>query len=210
MTRRLVIDPLAPEPERVLEVVAALRAGDVVAYPTDTLYGLAVDPRNAAALRRLFDLKGRASDTAVPVIACDLEQVEAHAGRLSDFDRRLASRFWPGPLSLVLDAWPSLAPGVAAADGTIAVRVPDQAIARAIARLAGHPVTATSANRTGESPATTAGETIAALGGAIALVVDGGPTTGGAPSTIVRVREGRPFLVREGAIPWSRVLELPQ
>ena len=210
MTRRLIIDPRTPEPERLQEAADLLRAGEVLAYPTDTLYGLAADPRNPAAVRRLFDLKGRAADTAVPVIACDLEQVESHAGRLTDLDRRLAGRFWPGPLSLVLEAWPSLAPGVAAADGTVAVRVPDHAIARALARLAGHPLTATSANRTGEKPAATADEAIAALGGGVAMVVDGGPTTGGAPSTIVRVRAGRVVLVREGAIAWARVLELPR
>ncbi len=210
MSRRLVIDPHAPDPEHVREVVDALRAGEVVAYPTDTLYGLAVDPRRAAAVRRLFDLKGGARETAVPVIACDVDQVEAQVGLLTDPDRRLARRFWPGPLSLVLDALPTLAPGVAAADGSIAVRVPDHAIARAIARLAGHPITATSANRTGGPPPATADEVVAALGGAVAMVVDGGRAPGGAPSTIVRVREGRPTLVREGAIPWARVLELPQ
>jgi L-threonylcarbamoyladenylate synthase len=207
MTRRLIVDPLAPEPERILEIVAALRAGEVVAYPTDTLYGLAVDPRQAAAVERLFELKGRATGAAMPVIACDGDQVEAQAGRLSDLDRRLGDRFWPGPLSLVIDAWPSLAPGVAASDATVAIRVPDHAIARAIARAFGHPVTATSANRSGERPAATADQAINALGAAVALVADGGSTAGGAPSTIVRVREGLVVLVREGAIPWSRVLE---
>jgi L-threonylcarbamoyladenylate synthase len=210
MARRLIIDPRAPDAERLREVADALAAGEVVAYPTDTLYGLAVDPRNAVAVHRLFALKGRAPDMAVPVIAADLEQVEAQTGRLTGLDRRLAERFWPGPLSLVIDAWPSLAPGVMSADGTVAVRVPAHAIARAIARLAGHPITATSANRTGAPPPATAGEVLAGLGDAVAMVVDGGPTPGGAPSTIVRVREGRVALVREGAIPWARVLELQQ
>ena len=210
MARRLIIDPRAPDAERLRDVADALAAGAVVAYPTDTLYGLAVDPRNPAAVHRLLALKGRAPDTAVPVIAADLEQVEAQAGRLTALDRRLAERFWPGPLSLVIDAWTSLAPGVVGADGTVAVRVPAHAVARAIARLAGHPITATSANRSGARPPATADDVVAGLGDAVAIVVDAGPTPGGAPSTIVRVREGRMDLVREGAIPWARVLELPQ
>ncbi len=210
MPRRLIIDPHRPDPERLREVATALAAGEVVAYPTDTLYGLAVDPRNAEAVTRLFAVKGRAGEAAVPVIAADLDQVLAQVGRMTDADLRLAARFWPGPLSLVIEAWPALAPGVASAAGTVAVRVPALAVAREMARSAGHPITATSANLTGCAPAVTADEVAQALGEAVAIVVDAGPATGGPPSTIVRVRAGRAELVRAGAIPWSRVLELLQ
>jgi tRNA A37 threonylcarbamoyladenosine synthetase subunit TsaC/SUA5/YrdC len=108
----------------------------------------------------------------------------------------------------VIDALPSLAPGVAAADGTVAVRVPDHAVARAMAQVADHAITATSANVSGRPPAVTALEVEAALGVGVSIVVDAGAAPGGPPSTIVRVDRGRARLVRAGPIPWARVLEL--
>lgn len=203
-----MIDPLSPDPTRLAEIAAVLAAGGLVAFPTDTLYGLAVDPRSPAAVERLCAVKGRPLEAAVPVIAADTAQVAAQVGRLTALDQRLAARFWPGPLSLVIAASPLLAPGVVGADGTVAVRVPAHAVAREIARVAGHPITATSANPTGAAPAATADEVLATLGDAVTLVVDGGPTPGGPPSTIVRVAGPRVALVRAGAIPWERVLEL--
>lgn len=208
--RRLVVDPRRPDAALLREVAGVLAAGEVVAYPTDTFYGLAVDPRSPVAVKRLFAAKGRAAETVVPVIAADLDQVAAQVGRMTDDDRRLATHLWPGPISLIIEAWPALVPGVTSADGTVAVRVPALAVAREIARAAGHPITATSANLTGRPAAVTPDEVIRALGEAVALIVDAGPAAGGPPSTIVRVRMGRAELVRAGAIPWSRVLELLQ
>ena len=210
MSRRLTIDPFTPDASLLREAAATLASGGVVAYPTDTLYGLAVDPRDAGAVRRVCEIKGRAPDAAIGLIAADPEQVEAQVGHLTGLDRRLADRFWPGPLSLVIAAVSSLAPGVVGADGTAAVRVPAHAVARGLARAAGHPLTATSANRTGQPPAATADDVAAALGDAIAVILDAGPAPGGPPSTIVRVVGTEPTLVRAGAIAWARVLELRQ
>ncbi|MBI2222074.1 MAG: Sua5/YciO/YrdC/YwlC family protein, partial [Acidobacteria bacterium] len=120
---------------------------------------------------------------------------------------RLAAQFWPGPLTLVAAAAAELAGGVAAADGTVAVRVPDHAVARALARGFGFPVTATGANRSGEPPASRAGEVRAALGDAVAVLIDAGEAPGGPPSTIVDVTQQLPRLVRAGAVAWDRVLE---
>jgi L-threonylcarbamoyladenylate synthase len=210
MPRRLIVDPDDPRPDALVEVTAVLRAGGVVAYPTDTLYGLAVDPRNGTAVARLYEVKGRGGDLPIPLIAADVTQVEQQVGALTGLDRRLADRFWPGPLSLVVQAHAALAPGVAAPDGTVAVRVPAHDVARAIARVAGHPITATSANRSGGATAATAGDVLARLGATVDLVIDAGPSPGGPPSTIVRVRGREVTLVRAGAIAWERVLELQQ
>jgi L-threonylcarbamoyladenylate synthase len=187
--------------------VSLLRAGAIVAFPTDTLYGLAVDPRNTTAVAELFSAKGRAAAEAVPLIACDVEQVERQAGRLSPLARRLADRFWPGPLSLVIPADDALAPAVHAYSGRVAVRVPAHPVAVRLARMAGFPLTATSANRSGEPAATTPDEVAKMLADRIAAVLDAGPTRGGAPSTIVDVTGTVPRLVREGATPWWRVLK---
>lgn len=199
-----------PDRDRAVSLaaaVAALREGAIVAYPTDTLYGLAIDPRQAAAVARLVALKGRPAGTGFPLVAADLTQVESCLGRLPALGRRLADRFWPGPLTLVVTADQHLPAGVAAADGSLAVRVPRAAVARSLARECGHPITATSANRAGVIPAATLGEVTQALGAAVSMVLDSPRALTGAPSTIVDVRGVRPLLLRAGAVPWERVLQ---
>jgi L-threonylcarbamoyladenylate synthase len=193
------------DPVILARACALLRDGGVVAYPTDTFYGLAVDPRMPAAVARLFALKGRQQGQALPVLAGSEEQAAAAA----DFNasaHRLARAFWPGPLSLVLPARPVICKEVRAADGTIAVRVPDCEVARALALAFGFCLTATSANYSGKAPPISAADVSTTMGDAIALVVDGGDTPGGAPSTLVDVRGAEPRLVRAGAVVWDRVL----
>lgn len=184
-----------------------LRSGGIVAFPTDTFYGLAIDPASAAAVRALFDLKGRGSRAALPFVAADRRQVEQLCGPLSPLGARLAEEFWPGPLSLVLDAPAGVAADALGGGDTLAIRVPAARIARRLADAWGAPLPATSANRSGEPPATSA----AALGplghDARVLVIDRGITPGGQPSTLVDARRVAPVLVREGAVAWSRVLE---
>jgi L-threonylcarbamoyladenylate synthase len=181
-----------------------LRDGLVVAYPTDTLYGLAVDPRNAAAVRRLFELKGRAESSALTLIAADVAQAR-EAGDFSALASRLAGAWWPGPLTIVMTAKPILAPETLAGGETVGIRVPDHPIARALAREFGFCITATSANRSGLSAAITAQEVVATLP-AVDAVIDAGRVKGEAPSTIVSARDARPTLLREGAIAWERVI----
>ena len=207
---RLAVDPLAPGLPELGRAADAVLAGRVVAYPTDTLYGLAVDPRQAGAARRLFALKVRTPDRALPLVAADVAQVLTTLGPLTDAERRLADACWPGPLTIVMRTEAPLAPAVTGRAGTIAVRVPAHAVARALARAVGHPVTATSANRSGREACATADDVWAALGESIALLLDAGPTPGGAPSTIVRLEPDGPRLLRAGAVPFARVLELLQ
>jgi L-threonylcarbamoyladenylate synthase len=187
--------------------IAWLRGGGIVAFPTDTVYGLTVDPASDAAVASLFDLKGRAADVALPFIAASGGQVFAWAPHVNTATRRLAERFWPGPLSLIVDAPPSIAAEARARDGTIAVRVPAHDVARALADAWGAPLPATSANRSGEPPAASAAQLGAIARDARVRVIDAGPSPGGAPSTIVDARRTPIVLVRAGAVPWNRVLE---
>ena len=175
-----------------------------MAFPTDTLYGLAVNPRSAAALDQLFAVKGRSQSRTMPLVAADLAQV-ALVARLTPQAEVLARAFWPGPLTLVLPALPGLAVG-AVEHGRVAVRIPDHPVAQALARVVGHPVTATSANRSG-APGTSDPSAVVAEVPSVELLIDDGPAPGGPASTIVDLGGEVPLLRREGAVAWSRVLE---
>jgi L-threonylcarbamoyladenylate synthase len=195
-------------PDGIAEAAGVLRSGGVVAFPTDTFYGLAADPRRDDAVRRLFALKGRRPDAAVPLIAADLEQ-SMTAGKLRQQELRLARAFWPGPLSIVVLARPLISGAALGGGSTLAIRVPAHAAARALAAAFGFPITATSANASGESPAETAADVARAVPD-VDLILDGGRVTGGPPSTIVEFDDEVPTLVRAGAIAWDRVLKSVQ
>jgi L-threonylcarbamoyladenylate synthase len=197
---------LAASDDAIRRAGEILRRGGVVAYPTDTLYGLAADPRSAEAVRRLFEAKGRESSLAIPLIASTLEQA-LKAGEFSDAHVRLAKAFWPGPLTIVVPARSTIARDLLGGGSTVAIRVPAHPVAAALAAELGFCITSTSANRSGQVPATTAEQVAVDLGDAVDLVVDGGPSRGGPPSTIVELSEHGPRLIRAGAVPWDRVLE---
>ena len=200
----LQVDPHDPDPAVIRQAGDLIRAGLVVAYPTDTLYGLAVDPRNAAAVRRRFDLKGRPESSALTLIAADVAQVRA-AGDMTEAAERLAARWWPGPLTIAIRARAVIAAETLAGGRTVAVRVPDHRVASALARDAGFCVTATSANRSG-APAASAPKEVADALADVDAILDAGPARGGLPSTIVDASARAVTLVRAGAVPWDRVL----
>jgi L-threonylcarbamoyladenylate synthase len=202
---RLSIDSAGFTASDLAPAAAAIAGGGLVAMATDTLYGLAVDPRRADAVARVFAAKRRPPGEALPVIAADMSQVIEWFGPLPAAAGRLARTFWPGPLSLLLPAPPSFSAAVHAGTLLIAVRVPDHRVACSLARLAGVPLTATSANPSGRPPAATAEEVAEALGAEVDVLIDSGPARGGPPSTIVEATT-HPRLVREGAVPWERVL----
>lgn len=204
---RLIVSPTDPEPSALGRAAAVILAGGLVVFPTDTFYGLAADPRNAAAVERVFAAKGRPTAMALPLIAADLEQVAAASRGLSDLTLRLARAFWPGPLTLIVDAAPVVVREVHGGSETIAIRVPDHAVARGLAAGAGFPIVSTSANRTGEPPVNTAEPVVTTIGEAVDLVLDCGATPGAAASTIVDARTPVPLLIRAGAVPFARVLE---
>ena len=206
---RLPVAADRPDEDSIEQAAGALRRGGLVAYPTDTLYGLAVDPRRDDAVSRLFAAKGRDASAAVPLIAASLDQAQA-AAILGDREIRLARTFWPGPLTIVVPARSGIAAAVLAGGTTVALRVPAHAVARALAAVFGFCITATSANRSGDPPAVTGADVSAALHTSIDLLdvlLDAGAVTGGPPSTIVEMAESGPRLVRAGAVAWSRVLE---
>lgn len=186
-------------------VARAIRQGGVAAIPTDTLYGLAADPWNAAAVDRIFAIKDRRSGQALPLVAADTSQVRAWLGALPGPGAQLAARFWPGPLTLLVAAPAGLAPGVTGGLPTVGVRVPDHAVARALCAACGHPLTATSANVSGSPATNDPMGVIRGLGDRIEITLDAGMTPGGPASTIVDVTSPVPQLVRQGAIPWEEI-----
>ena len=206
MTTRLSVATERPEPAALARAVDVLRSGGLVAFPTDTVYGIAADPRQEAAVERLFLLKGRDRRTAVPLIAADTEQAMA-AGAFGPREMRVAEAFWPGPLSIVVPAKAVLSRAVLGEHHTVAIRVPAHAVARALAAAFGFCITATSANPSGDIPAEAADRLIETLPG-IDLLLDAGPAPGGPPSTIVALDEHGPVLVRAGAVAWDRVIKL--
>jgi L-threonylcarbamoyladenylate synthase len=196
---------VSPEPRLLAQAAAALTDGAIVAFPTDTFYGLAVDPRNEEAVARLYRLKGRSPTSALTLIAADSEQA-MRAAIFNQTARRLAERWWPGPLTVVAEALPVI-PSITLAGGrTAGIRVPDHVVARGIARAFGFCITATSANQSGQRPLMAAWEVRGSLPD-VDLLVDAGDTPGGAPSTIVDATARELRLVRAGAIPWELVLE---
>ena len=178
----------------------ALRAGEVVVYPTETFYGIAADAFAPAALERIFAIKGRDIAKTIALIADDTAAAFAIAREVPEIARRLADAFWPGPLTLVLPARRGIPDALIGPDGGVGVRVSSHPIARALASGLGRPITATSANRSGEAPTRTIEQARAALGDKVKVFVEGGTLTGGAPSTLVQCdREGW-RLLRAGAV----------
>ena len=205
MPLTLRVDARSPDLAVIREAAQMIRDGLVIAYPTDTMYGLAVDPRNADAVQRLYALKGRPESSALTLIAADLGQAQA-AGQMTATAARLASRWWPGPLTIVVPARATLAREILAGGTTVGIRVPDHDVAVALARETGFCVTAPSANRSGATAASSAAAILGALPD-VDAIVDAGPSRGGAPSTIVNAANRDVMLVRAGAVAWERVLE---
>jgi len=183
------------ELERALEI---LKAGELVAFPTDTVYGvgaLAFDPE---AVKAIYIAKDRPVEKSIPVLIGERDELPKVALHVPEMARKLAARFWPGPLTVVVPKRPELPEAVSATD-TVAVRMPDLAIARTLLRAAG-PMAVTSANISGWSNPATAAEVLAQLGGRIAMIIDGGRTAGMQPSTLVDCTGGEPVILREGPI----------
>ena len=200
--------PYQGRPQELDTAVLVLREGGVVAFPTDTLYGLGADVFNASALQRVFDIKGRPAELALPVLVADWPQVEVVAVGLTEAARRLAAAFWPGSLTLVLPKSPSLSLLVTGGRDTVAVRMPDHPVPLTLAAQLGRPITGTSANRSGEADLKTLAAVQATLGGSVDCIVDVGPPPQGTPSTVVDLTGDVPALIREGAIPFAEVLRV--
>jgi len=198
----LRLHPDEPEPELVDHVVSCLRSGTVIGMPTDTFYGLAVDPVNLHAVDQIYEIKTRARHKPLSLLIADMSQAyELARGIGHNFDK-LAERFWPGPLTIIVKAGSRLPLRVTANTGNVALRVPDAAIPRAVVSRLGLPITATSANLRGLPECTHAACVREQLGGRIPLIVDGGPTPHSSATTIVDLSGGEDswMILREGAI----------
>ncbi len=200
----VLIDPVRPETAfvRCRDVVAA---GGVIAFPTDTFYGLGADPGNPAAVKRLFEIKKRESDQPVLLLIADPGEVGQWAQEIPPRAADLMERFWPGPLTLVFKARTDVPAELTAGTGTIGLRIPGNELTRSLLRYLGHGLTGTSANISGRPSPVTAEEAAASLGAAVDLVLNGGRTAGEKPSTVVAVDTGLPRVLREGAIPSEEI-----
>jgi tRNA threonylcarbamoyl adenosine modification protein (Sua5/YciO/YrdC/YwlC family) len=203
----LRIHPEEPEPKLVARVVRTLRAGEVVALPTDTFYGLAVDPVNLHAVDRIYDLKARARHKPLSLLIEDVAQAYELARALDGSFDRLAERFWPGPLTLVVKAGSKLPLRVTANTGNVALRVPEATLCRTIVKELGMPITATSANLRDLPECTSAGCVREQFGDKLPLIVDGGTTQRSVATTIVDLSGGPNawMILREGAIPTHEI-----
>ena len=200
-TRILKINPAAYDPEALAAAVAALRADGILAYPTETFYGLGGLAFSERAVERIYGLKQRDRGKPLSVVIADLDMAVGIAGPLPPIFLDLARAFWPGPLTLVARSRPIFPPAMLGPGGSLAMRVPGTNWLREFLRLLGAPVTATSANLSGGPEISRPEEVIELFRGKVDIIVDGGPTPGGLPSTIVDLTLDRPVLVRPGAVP---------
>ena len=197
--------PVVITEDSLRTAAAILRSGGIVGFPTETYYGLAVDPFNPKALDRLFWAKKRPLNLPVLVLIQGREQLASLIPALPPLALLLIDRFWPGPLTLVCPALPELPGLLTGGTGTVGFRHSSSQAANRLVTAFGRPITATSANRSGFLPAVTAAETAQIFGDSIDLVLDGGTTPGGKGSTLVAIRDGLPYCLREGQIALTTV-----
>lgn len=199
------IDPAHPEKafSRCRDVI---RAGGVVVYPTDTLYGLGADPKNPGAVRKLFSIKGRQADQPILLLIKDSSEVHDWVSEITPGAEGLMKKFWPGPLTLVFKAKPEVMAELTGGTGTIGLRVPGNALTRQLLASLGTALTGTSANISSRQSARTAQEAAEEIGGMVDLVLDGGRTEGDNPSTVVDVSADEPKVIREGVISSREIL----
>ena len=184
----------------IASAVGILRRGGLVAFPTETVYGLGARAFDAAAARGIYRAKGRPPDNPLIVHICDEDMLKPVARRITPLARRLMSAFWPGPLTLIFDKSPAVPSAVTAGHRTVAVRCHGHPVARALIRALGEPIAAPSANRSGRPSPTAAAHVLRDLRGRVSLILDGGPCRKGLESTIIDARGHRPVLLRPGAV----------
>jgi len=196
----------ATDPAGLEQAATALRRGELVAFPTDTVYGVGCDPRNAKAISRLYVAKQRPEGMAIPVLLASAEAAGKVARCLPQGFRQLAARFWPGGLTIVVSRQSSVPPVLCAGGDTIAVRLPDHPVPRALAQALGGCLAATSANRSGDPPAVDAEAARQALEGQVAVLLDGGHSPLGVASSVVDLTSVPPRVLRAGQTPFAELV----
>jgi L-threonylcarbamoyladenylate synthase len=197
--RVISLDPMAPAPAGLRVAADVLRAGGAVAFPTETFYGLAAAALDPASVKRIFALKGRPDSKPLLVLVDSVAMAETIAD-VGEPARALMKRYWPGALTLVLPARAIVPSDVTAGTGAVGVRVSSHPIARGLVTALGAPVTAPSANPSGLEPPTTVAAVAAYFADGLDLVLDGGPTAGGVPSTVLDMTVDPPKIIRQGAV----------
>jgi L-threonylcarbamoyladenylate synthase len=199
---------LADDPAALGVAVSLLRRGELVAFPTDTVYGVGAIAWDDEAVGKLYEAKIRPADKPIPVLLSSPAELELVARDLTPSALALAEHFWPGPLTLVVRRSTRLPYSVTAGSDTVAVRVPDHPVALSLIRAAGAPLATTSANLSGQAAGATAAEVAAQLAGRIALILDGGACPGGVPSTIADVTGDEIVILRKGPLDIGRLREV--
>jgi L-threonylcarbamoyladenylate synthase len=207
MPQILKINSQQPEDALIRKAALTLQAGGVVAFPTETFYGLAVDATNGDAIERIFQIKGRAFSSPIALIAGSKNGISGLVTDIPATAQRLMKVFWPGPLTLLFPASPQISPRLTAGTGKIGIRVSSHPIADSLANGMRGPITATSANWSSAPECLTAAEVLAALGDRIDLIIDGGPAPGGQGSTVLDITVNPPVCLRKGAIAFSLIQE---
>jgi L-threonylcarbamoyladenylate synthase len=200
VTRVTMVDPERPDEAALRAAGAVVEAGGLVAFPTESFYGLGADALDAGAVARVFEVKGRPESKPLLVLVDSMDMVRRLTARLDDRVRALMRRHWPGPLTLVLEAAPGVPVGLTAGTGTVGVRLPGHAVARGLVSAAGRPITAPSANPSDAPPPSTAAAVREYFDGRVELILDGGPTAGGAASTVADCTVWPPRVLRQGPV----------
>jgi len=204
----VAVDPRVPDPLIISRAAALLRNGELVAFPTETVYGLGANALEEAAVRRIFEAKGRPSHNPLIVHVASVEAGRALTPGWSDSAERLARKFWPGPLTLVVPKAARVPNLVTAGLPTVGIRVPNHPVTFALLSAVELPIAAPSANRSGEVSPTTAQHVVRSLGERVPLILDAGPTDIGIESTVVDVSSGQATLLRPGVISSEQLSEV--
>ena len=204
--KKLSVDARAPQPAVIRRAAEVIRGGGVVCFPTRCLYGLAADAFNAEAVERVFEIKQRPPEMPLLVLISRTEQLAELAERVPPPAQFLMQRFWPGRLTLVLDARPGLPARLTAGTGKIGIRLAANPVARALAEAVAQPITGTSANLSGESGCRQIGELDPRIARQVDLILDGGSLKGGVGSTVVDVTGAAPLVIREGEVSRLEIL----
>ena len=204
-TSVITVDPLLPEKEAISAAASLIRKGGIVAYPTDTIYGLGVNVYDEEALRKLYRVKKRSLNKPTGVLICEEAQLYDMVADFPENAEVLMKKFWPGALALIFKASAKLSRILTSGSGTIGIRIPDNRIAVSLIRQSGMPITSPSANVGGHLPALGREEIIKELNGKIDMVIDGGKSNSAVPSTVLDLSRKEPVIIRHGRISQTEI-----
>lgn len=199
------INPQQPEPEKLQEAADIIRNDGIIGYPTETVYGLGANALSDAAVEKIFELKGREKNKPILIIAADLDQVKRLTASFPRHAEILANAFWPGALTMVFDAASQLSPLLLGGGKQIGIRIPANLICLELIKICGVPITSTSANLSGKENPITAQEVFRYFGSQLDAIIDGGAAASRTPSTVIAFENKTIKLLREGAIPFSKI-----